>query len=97
MMSANSLEIRMARLEGICEQIDKRLGDLVASIESRFSQTDARFGQIESRFSLVDSRFAEIDSHFGRLEQKTDSLGWRLTSLILVTWVSTMLAIFFRH
>ena len=73
----------MSRLEGICEQIDKRLSDLSAGIDSRFAQVDARFG--------------DVDSRLGRLEQKTDALQWRMTSLILVTWVSTMLAILFRH
>lgn len=76
MMSVHTLEVRTARLEGICEQIDKRLDNMAA---------------------VMDSRFSDVDARFGRLEQKTDALQWRLTSLILVTWVSTMLAIFFRH
>ena len=80
----------MARLEGAYEQIDKRLGDLL-------SVMDVRFGQVDGRFAQVDTRFAHVEDRIGRLELKTDALQWRLTSLILATWVTTMLAIFFRH
>jgi hypothetical protein len=82
-MSARPLEIRIAHLEGVYEQLDKRLGDLTATMDGRFAQMDSRFGQIETR----------LDS----LGQKVDGLQWRFTSLIVVTWVTTILAVLLRH
>jgi hypothetical protein len=82
-MSAQPLEIRIAHLEGVYEQLDKRLGDLTATMDGRFAQMDSRFGQIETR----------LDS----LGQKVDGLQWRFTSLIVVTWVTTILAVLLRH
>jgi hypothetical protein len=43
-MSAQALEARMTRVEGVLEQVDKRL-DL---INRRLDGFDARFGQIDS-------------------------------------------------
>ncbi|MBV8149530.1 MAG: hypothetical protein JO092_10595 [Candidatus Eremiobacteraeota bacterium] len=75
-MSAQPLDIRMAHLEGVYEQLDKRLGDLSATV-------DSRFGQVETRLDT--------------LGQKVDGLQWRLTSLIVVTWITTILAVMLRH
>ena len=88
---------RLARLEGAYQQIDKRLGDLLATMDARFAQVDARFAQIDARFVHIDARFVQIEDRIGHLEFKMDALQWRLTSLILVTWVTTMLAIFFKQ
>jgi hypothetical protein len=75
-MSAQPLEIRMAHLEGAYEQLDKRLGDLAAAIDSRFAQVDVRFDGVD---------------------RKIDSLQWRMTSLIVGTWITTILAVILRH
>jgi hypothetical protein len=82
-MSAQPLEIHMAHLEGAYEQLDKRLGDLSATIDARFAQVDARFAQVDARFDGVD--------------RKIDGLQWRMTSLIVGTWITTILAIILRH
>ncbi|HTX58614.1 MAG TPA: hypothetical protein VMH02_02975 [Verrucomicrobiae bacterium] len=78
-MSAQALEMRMAHLEGVYEQLDKRLGDLAAAMDGRFAQVDGRFAQVESRLDL--------------LGRKVDGLQWRITSLIVVTWITTILAV----
>ncbi len=75
-MSAQPFEIRMAHLEGAYEQLDKRLGDLTATIDSRFAQVDVRFDGVD---------------------RKIDSLQWRMTSLIVGTWITTILAVILRH
>ena len=72
MMSAQPLEPRLARLEGVVEQMDNRLGDLAATMSAGFAQMDGRLG---------------------RLETHVDGLQWRMASLILGTWVTTMLAV----
>ena len=99
-MSAQPLDVRMARLEGVYEQLERRLGDLIATIDGRFGNMDGRFAQMDSRFEQMNSRFAQVDSRFGQVEsrldslsQKVDGLQWRFTSLIVVTWITTILAI----
>jgi hypothetical protein len=96
-MSAQPLDIRMAHLEGVYEQLDRRLGDLIATMDGRFAQVDSRFAQIDSRFAQVDFRFARVESRLDNLGQKVDGLQWRLTSLVVVTWITTILAILLRH
>jgi hypothetical protein len=87
----------MAHLEGVYEQLDRRLGDLIATMDGRFAQVDSRFAQIDSRFAQVDFRFARVESRLDNLGQKVDGLQWRLTSLVVVTWITTILAILLRH
>jgi hypothetical protein len=96
-MSAQPLEIHMAHLEGAYEQLDKRLGDLSATIDARFAQVDARFAQVDARFAQVDARFAQVDARFDGVDRKIDGLQWRMTSLIVGTWITTILAIILRH
>ena len=89
-MSGQPLEVQMAHLEGGYEQLDKRLGDLASSIDSRFAQIDARFAQ-------VDSRFGQVELRLDGLGRRLDGFQWRMTSLIVVTWITTMLAILLKH
>lgn len=93
-MSAQPMEVRMAHLEGSYEQIDKRLGDLTMMINGRFEQVDGRFAQIVAQ---TDSRFAQVDSRLDGLDRKVDGLHWRMTSLIVGTWLTTILAIILHH
>jgi hypothetical protein len=89
-MSGQPLEVQMAHLEGGYEQLDKRLGDLASSIDSRFAQVDSRFAQ-------MDSRFGQVELRLDGLGRRLDGFQWRMTSLIVVTWVTTMLAILLKH
>lgn len=87
------MEERIARLEGVNEQIrdrlngmdvrlngiDTRLTAIESMIDRRFGQIDVRFGQIEARFSQIDSRFM-----------------W-LTGIVVGTWITTILTILFHH
>ena len=86
-MSAQPLEIRMAHLEGTYEQIDKRIGDLTTMINGRFEQVDS--GQVD--------RFAQVDARFNGVDRKIDGLQWRMTSLIVGTWITTILAVILHH
>lgn len=87
MMSAQPLEIRMARLEGVYEQIDKRVGDLAASTAAGFARVDARLDRLQSRLDIFDSK----------VNLKFDSLQWRMTSLIVGAWLSTIATILLKH
>jgi len=87
----------MAHLAGGYEQLDKRLGDLAASIDSRFAQVDARFAQVDARFVQMDLRFGQIELRLDGLGRRLDGFQWRMTSLIVATWITTMLAILLKH
>jgi hypothetical protein len=80
----------MANLEGGYQQLDKRLGDLAASIDSRFAQVGARFAQ-------MDLRFGQVELRLDGLGRRLDGFQWRMTSFIVVTWITTMLAIILKH
>jgi hypothetical protein len=86
-MSMQPLEIRISRLEGIYEQIDKRIGDLTTIINGRFSQVDSGFARVDARIDALDQK----------LDRKFDGLQWRMTSLILATWITTIVAVLFKH
>lgn len=60
---ANPLEVRMARLEGSYEQIDKRLSTLETRLENGFNDVRA-----EIRASRVDT-----DAKFDKLEKNLES------------------------
>jgi tetrahydromethanopterin S-methyltransferase subunit G len=90
-VSAQPLEIQMARLEGASVQIADRLNGIDHRLESIEQRFDGRFGQ-------VDGRFAQIDSRFARLEQRVDSnlktiISWMLgqTAVILAALAAAAL------
>ena len=49
-MSAETLEARLAHLEGAFLQMDRRIESLERTVDARFSQIDSRFTQLETRF-----------------------------------------------
>lgn len=87
----------MAHLEEGYEQLDKRLGDLATSIDSRFAQVDSRFAQIDARLGQVDGRFGQVELRLDGLGRRLNGFQWRMMSLIVVTWITTMLAILLKH
>ena len=75
-MAVDALVLRLARLEGAYEQIDKR------------------FGSLESRLESLERR---LDDGLKRIEQKLDATTRWLIGVILVNWVTVMLAVLFRR
>lgn len=84
------MDIRLARLEGAYEQIDRRLADLRQELVDRFSGVDQRFVSIEQRLSSLE---VHVDSGFERMDQK---FMW-LIGIIVGTWITTILAILFHR
>ena len=82
-MSAQPVEIRMARLEGAYEQINERLGTMEARIDNRFNGIEARLNNHDARFDALDRK---IDSRFGQL-----------LVVVMTSWVTTIGAILLRH
>ena len=66
----------------------------MAHLEGAYEQLDKRLGDLTS---TMDARFAQVDLRLDGLGQKVDGLQWRMTALIVATWITVMLAIFFHH
>jgi DNA anti-recombination protein RmuC len=86
-MSAEQMDIRMARLEGAYEQIDRRLSDMRNDFDQRLNDIRNDFNQ---RFSSLESR---MESGFARIDHK---FTWTL-GLIVGTWITTILTILFHR
>ena len=50
----NHLDVRMARLEGSCEQLDKRLGSIDRRLDRFENRVEARFDKLDKK---IDARF----------------------------------------
>lgn len=83
-MTAQPWEPRVARLEGAYEQVDRRLG----AIDARLETLDTKIDGVREELSR------RLESLREGLEGRFDRLQWRLTSLIVGTWITVMLAIF---
>ncbi|MHB8229928.1 MAG: hypothetical protein ACYDG0_03960 [Vulcanimicrobiaceae bacterium] len=64
-MSAQPFEIRLARLEGTYEQVDKRLDTIHADVRDLRAGMDLRFDSLDRKIDGVrDSLSAKIDGNF---------------------------------
>ena len=80
------LDVRIAHLEGAYEQIDKRLG----GVESALGQLRSEMGQLRSELR------SEMYQGRSELTARMDSQFRWLLGTILSTWVTLLLAVFFR-
>lgn len=55
----------------------------MAHLEGAYEQVSQRLAGIESRLGVLDTK----------VDARLDGLGWRMTALILCTWIPTMIAI----
>ncbi len=81
-MATGPLEVRLARLEGSYEQIDRRLG----SIEERLGRVEVKIDAMANRLD------AKIDAVAGRLGGKVDAL---LYGVIVAILVPILIRVFF--
>ena len=89
-MVALSLEERVARIEGILEQMDKRLNH----IESDITVIRAEIRELRSEmYSRFDSLRDEMNSRFDGLNSRFDSFLKWIIGLILGMWTSIMLTL----
>jgi hypothetical protein len=89
-MSAQPFEVRMAGLEGSYRQVSDRLN----GIDHRLDGIDRRLDGIDHRLDGFKQR---VDARFGATDSKIDRLQWRMTALILSTWITVIAAIFFHR
>ncbi len=77
-MAAESLEIRMARLEGAYEQVDKRLGSIESGLRDLRAEMVGEFANVRGELTGVRGEFAslrqEIDTKTGGLRQEIEDL-----------------------
>jgi restriction endonuclease S subunit len=89
-MVALSLEERVAKIEGILEQMDKRLNH----IESDITVIRAEIRELRSEmYSRFDSLRDEMNSRFDGLNSRFDSFLKWIIGLILGMWTSIMLTL----
>lgn len=94
MPMGDTLEIRIAHLEGAYEQVDKRLG----AVESILSRLSSEINQLRTELT------ARIDSVNERMDRRIDALTGRmdgqfhwLIGITFTSWITLLLAILFRH
>jgi restriction endonuclease S subunit len=89
-MVALSLEERVARIEGILEQMDKRLNHIESDIIGLRAEIRELRSEMYSRF---DSLRDEMNSRFDDLNSRFDSFLKWIIGLILGMWTSIMLTL----
>lgn len=93
-MSALPLEVRLASLEGSYHQVSDRLNSIDRRLDGFEQRMEARFNGIEQ---TMEARFNSVDSRFATTDSKIDGLQWRMTALIVGTWISVIATILFHH
>lgn len=70
-MATDALEVRMARLEGSYEQLDKRLGDLAADVHALRGEFRQELSQLRGEVASLRAEFREdmvrLRAEMGRL------------------------------
>ncbi len=113
LMSAESIDTRMAHLEGAYHQIGLRLGGIEAGLDRLDTKLDSKIGGLRDSVStkldskidglrdslskridgLGDGLHARMDHLRDSQDRRIDGLQWRLSALIIGTWMTTILAI----
>jgi len=94
----HAFEARIAHLEGAYDQISDRLNSIDRRLDGLETKVDAKIGGLDSK---IDARFGELDAKIDGLDVKFDAkidrLQWRMTTLIVGTWITTMLTVLFHR
>jgi tetrahydromethanopterin S-methyltransferase subunit G len=86
-MATDALAVRIAHLEGAYEQIDKRLGSLDGRTASLERKVDEGFTQLRH----------ELSQRIDRVAEKLDITFRWVIGIILINWITLMLAILLRR
>ncbi len=81
-----SVEVRLARLEGSYEQIDRRLG----SIEDRLGRVEVKLDEVAGRLD------GKIDTTATNLDRKIEALSGRVHALLYGIAVAILVPILIR-
>ncbi|MGR3173316.1 MAG: hypothetical protein ACUZ8N_01790 [Candidatus Scalindua sp.] len=80
-----SIEERTAKVEGILEQMDKRL----TNIEGEIVRINNRFEHVNDRFDQMNARFDQVNT---RIDQK---FNW-LMGIMITMWISLIIAMILK-
>ena len=83
----DAFAVRMVRLEGAYEQIDKRLGSLESRMASLERKVDEGFARLRQ----------DLTQAIDRVGQKLDATFRWVIGIVLVNSITLMLAIFLRR
>jgi tetrahydromethanopterin S-methyltransferase subunit G len=91
------LEERVARIEGVLEQIDKRLNHIESDVAGRRAEIRELRGEMYKRFDDlredVNSGFREMDERLNILDRRFGSFLKWIIGLILGMWTSIMMTL----
>jgi predicted nucleic acid-binding Zn-ribbon protein len=105
---SSSLEERVARIEGILEQMDKRLNHIeseVRDLRSEVKDLRAHFdGEIKGLRNLIESWRVEFDRKlenlrmelYGEIRDLRGRFYW-IIGIQITMWVTIILTILFKH
>lgn len=87
------LEERTAKVEGILEQMDKRLDRVEIAIVDLKNEFKSDMEKLETS---LKSDISKVDNRIEKLEAKTDSQFKWLVGIIIATWITAILIIIFK-
>ena len=98
-MSAEPWGPRLAQLETRYEHVDKSLDDIrvaLRALDAKIDGFNGRFDGVNSQFDGVNSRFDGVNSRIDNLRTAIDAKIQNLLYVVLGTWVTIILALFFH-
>jgi hypothetical protein len=70
-------------------------------LEGRIASLEGSYRQVSDRLNSIDRRLdgfeQKVEGRFNTLDARIDSGTWRVTALILVSWITLMSAIVLHH
>jgi hypothetical protein len=92
----DTLDVRMAHLEGAYEQVDKRLGVIETTLVHLRSDLNSSSGQLRADIHDLRSELtARMDSRIDGVTGRMDSQFHWLLGTIFTSWVTLLLAVVF--
>lgn len=107
-MGTEATDVRLARLEGAYEQIDKRLGTIESRLAVLESKMDGGFARLDAKMDAglarldakidgkIDSLASEFREAVARTNARVDSLGARLNTLTFGIVAAVLVPILLR-
>jgi predicted nucleic acid-binding Zn-ribbon protein len=92
-LRAVSLEERVARIEGILEQVDKRLNHLESEVRELRSEMRGEIGSLRGEISGVRS---ELGSEIRELRRDLNNRFFWLLGVQISMWVTIILAVLIK-
>ena len=84
-VAEGTVEERLARLEGLAEQMDKRLSDLREDVGGIRLEMHQRFAEVRQEMAELRQEIRELRGRF-----------WWLIGIMLSMWVTIIIAILFK-